>query len=100
MSQSSLLALLCNNRGLKNLNLSACPNILGDEVRIPQLLTLLPLLQVCLVLASLQPSLTCLDLWRCSTLTARGVTALASCTLLQVPILLLPPFYLLPTSGV
>ena len=32
VSQTALLAILCNNRDLQNLNLSACPNIQGDEV--------------------------------------------------------------------
>ena len=32
VSQTALLAILCNNRDLENLNLSACPNIQGDEV--------------------------------------------------------------------
>ena len=41
-------------------------------------------LQVCLVLSCCQPHLTCLDLWRCSSLTARGVAALAACTQLKV----------------
>jgi len=69
VSQTALLAILCNNRDLQNLNLSACPNIQGDEV--------------CLVLSCCQPHLTCLDLWRCSSLTARGVAALAACTQLK-----------------
>jgi len=64
--QAALISLLCNNRKLQHVNLSACPNIQGDEV--------------CLVLSCCQPDLTVLDLWRCSTLTARGVAALASCT--------------------
>ena len=32
VSQTALLAILCNNRHLEDLNLSACPNIQGDEV--------------------------------------------------------------------
>ena len=32
VSQTALLAILCNNRDLEDLNLSACPNIQGDEV--------------------------------------------------------------------
>ena len=32
VSQTALLAILCNNRELEHLNLSACPNIQGDEV--------------------------------------------------------------------
>ena len=104
VSQTSLLAILCNNRDLENLNLSACPNIQGDEV-----LHLIEYkfqhqphfhfldhhtftfqsksqkpTQVCLVLSCCQLQLTCLDLWRCSSLTARGVAALAACSQLKV----------------
>ena len=141
VSQTALLAILCNNRDLQNLNLSACPNIQGDEVlnnfsychrhenrfqvlegtrknaqclsftlhllpnphpsfkspptprfawssraaSSPHLtLHFLSHLQVCLVLSCCHPHLTCLDLWRCSSLTARGVAALAACTQLKV----------------
>jgi len=67
VQQSCVLSLLCSNRGLACLSLAACSNLLGDEV--------------CLVLAHCQAaSLISLDLWRCSSLTARGVTALAACT--------------------
>jgi len=66
INQPSVTSLLCNNRQLQHLNLSACSNISGDEV--------------CLVLSCCQPHLLCLDLWRCSSLTSRGVAALAGCT--------------------
>jgi len=66
VNQPSIISILCSNRQLEHLNLSACSNILGDEV--------------CMVLSCCQPRLSCLDLWRCSNLTSRGVTALASCS--------------------
>ena len=66
INQSCIISLLCNNRSLENISLAACNNINGDEV--------------CLVLSHCQPHLRCLDLWRCSTLTGRGVAALASCS--------------------
>jgi len=66
INQACIISLLCNNRSLENICLAACNNINGDEV--------------CLILSHCQPSLHCLDLWRCTTLTGRGVAALASCT--------------------
>jgi len=65
INQSCIISLLCNNRGMQHLSLAACSNINGDEV--------------CLVLSHCQSHLLCLDLWRCSTLTGRGVAALSSC---------------------
>ena len=70
IQHSCVISLLCNNRGLQNLSLAACSHIAGDEV--------------CLVLAHCQPRLRCLDLWRCSSLTGRGVASLAAgCPLLE-----------------
>ena len=70
IGHSCVISLLCNNRGLENLCLAACNNINGDEV--------------CLILSHCQPSLRVLDLWRCSSLTARGVASLgAGCPLLE-----------------
>merc|ERR1719154_66046 len=60
IAHSCVISLLCNNRGLENLCLAACNNINGDEV--------------CLILS----------LWRCSSLTARGVASLgAGCPLME-----------------
>ena len=63
IQQATVISLLCNNRGLLHLSLAACNNIHGDEV--------------CIVLGHCQPQLEVLDLWRCSSLTGRGVSALA-----------------------
>lgn len=69
INQSCIISILCNNRDLESLSLAACPNISGDEL--------------CLVLSHCQQKLRCLDLWRCSSLTGRGVSALSSCTRLE-----------------
>ena len=63
IQQNSVISILCNNRGLLHLSLAACNNIQGDEV--------------CIVLGHCQPQLEVLDLWRCSSLTGRGLSALA-----------------------
>ena len=63
IQQSSVISLLYNNRSLENLSLAACNNINGDEV--------------CHILSHCQPQLRSLDLWRCSSLSGRGVAALA-----------------------
>ena len=70
IQQACVISILCNNRQLRHLSLAACNNINGDEV--------------CLVLSHCQPQLRCLDLWRCSSLTGRGVSSLAlGCPLLE-----------------
>jgi len=70
VQQACVISILCNNRELRNLSLAACNNINGDEV--------------CLILSHCQPQLRCLDLWRCSTLSGRGVASLAlGCHLLE-----------------
>ena len=63
IQQACVISILCNNRSLLHLSLAACNNIHGDEV--------------CIVLGHCQPHLQVLDLWRCSSLTGRGVSALA-----------------------
>ena len=70
LQQSTVISILYNNPGLEHLSLAACNNINGDEV--------------CQILSARQPRLKTLDLWRCSTLTGRGVTLLAQgCHLLE-----------------
>lgn len=70
IAHSCVISLLCNNRTLEHLSLAACNNINGDEV--------------CLILSHCQHKLRVLDLWRCSSLTGRGVASLSSgCPLLE-----------------
>jgi len=70
INQPSLISILCSNRRLEHLSLASCANISADEV--------------CLVLGHCQQNLKSLDLWRVSSLTARGVSSLsAGCRLLS-----------------
>ncbi|XP_023324560.1 F-box/LRR-repeat protein 4 [Eurytemora carolleeae] len=69
VGQTSIITILCNNRKLKHLCLAGCQNIDGDEV--------------CIVLSHCQLDLECLDLWRCSTLSDRGIASLSLCTKLR-----------------
>jgi len=69
VGQSTVLSILCGNRNIRNLCLACCPNIDGDDI--------------CIVLSHCQTELECLDLWRCSSLTDRGILNLATCSKLR-----------------
>jgi len=69
IGQPAMISILCNNPKLKHLCLAACSNIDGDEV--------------CMYLSHCQPYLETIDLWRCSSVTERGIGALSHCDKLR-----------------
>jgi len=69
IGQPAMISILCNNPKLKHLCLAACSNIDGDEV--------------CMYLSHCQPCLESIDLWRCSSVTERGIGALSHCDKLR-----------------